>query len=840
MSISFLNQLSAENVNDDFGYAMASSGNILIVGTPGYPHPSFGNDCGAVFVYKTSDNGTSWTQVQKIEMPNSNGFNRFGASVDIDGNFIIIGAPSVDGNNNQKEGKVFIYKTIDNGSTWNLVATFSRDTSDILSQHKSLFGFDVSIKGNYACVGSPAESFTEFFVGATNKYYGKREGRLYTYRTTDGGDTWSLTQKIREPNPPTTTQDFAKSVALNGNYMAVYSHNERKGEINVYNTSDDGSSWTLLNTIQASDALTNDYLGAAPDSKALLFKDNYIVANACRRQINPSDTNTRYGKVFIFKTTDNWANYSEASIIGDEHDGRFGGSVSLSGNFLMIGAQYHGHGAHNNTKRQGRAYIYSTNDSGSTWSKEQELPISTSLSDKENFGHSVTLQGQYAVAGAPHLLGTEGGGRVLTYQMPGPTYSNEEQAVITSIGNANDLDTLKAVNFGTVSAGKGTTDATTRGRLKSLIEGATNADNKRARRRSILKLLFAQDTSVTRMVVPKDDLTLSANFTKTNAVVVKAGETFDIADLTSTEGFYAVLDDTEDVNIKLQNVTVKFTRDDAGNQEQYLISMVVGAFGDMTINTDDVTGGNFSESNTSGYLVPDDVVVLDGRKITIGSVEDGGNSGSGGDPYIFPIKSCVPLKLPNKSACYRMFEQGNNFVNVEVDRATMDHQHRMREYALRKTPVIHTVVCDGFFYQKAHISAEGHKLTVDYMTKNVTSDEESLQFFDIKQGKKHFDCGEFAEDAQCFTISWKTADNKKISTEVLFFQNPHMENGINVIPTTLKNSTGLIVENFKPKLMQIPSLTTESYGKLWRRLSKSSKKHQNMNIKGKNEKWHFN
>ena len=187
-----------------------------------------------------------------------------------------------------------------------------------------------------------------------------------------------------------------------------------------------------------------------------------------------------------------------------------------------------------------------------------------------------------------------------------------------------------------------------------------------------------------------------------------------------------------------------------------------------------------------------------------------------------------------------MFEQGNNFVNVEVGPATMDHQHRMREYALRKTPVIHTVVCDGFFYQKAHISAEGHKLTVDYMTKNVTSDKESLQFFDIKQGKKHFDCGEFAEDAQCFTISWKTAENKKISTEVLFFQNPHMENGINVIPTTLKNSTGLIVENFKPKLMQIPSLTTESYGKLWRRLSKSNKKHQNMNIKGKNEKWHFN
>ena len=44
----------------------------------------------------------------------------------------------------------------------------------------------------------------------------------------------------------------------------------------------------------------------------------------------------------------------------------------------------------------------------------------------------------------------------------------------------------------------------------------------------------------------------------------------------------------------------------------------------------------------------------------------------------------------------------------------------------------------------------------------------------------------------------------------MFFANPHIENGINVIPQTLKESTGLIVENFKPKLMQIPSLTTKS------------------------------
>ena len=82
-------------------------------------------------------------------------------------------------------------------------------------------------------------------------------------------------------------------------------------------------------------------------------------------------------------------------------------------------------------------------------------------------------------------------------------------------------------------------------------------------------------------------------------------------------------------------------------------------------------------------------------------------------------------------------------------------------------------------------------------------------------------------------------ENKKIKTEIFFFPNPHIENGINIIPQTLKKSTGLIVNNFKPKLMELPSLTTENYPKIKKRLNKKNNLYQNMNIKSKNEKWIF-
>ena len=74
----------------------------------------------------------------------------------------------------------------------------------------------------------------------------------------------------------------------------------------------------------------------------------------------------------------------------------------------------------------------------------------------------------------------------------------------------------------------------------------------------------------------------------------------------------------------------------------------------------------------------------------------------------------------------------------------------------------------------------------------------------------------------------------------MFFPNPHIENGINIIPSTLKKSTGLIVDNYKPKLMELPSLTKKKFNKLHRRLAKSKNRYQNLSIKSKNEKWHFN
>lgn len=444
-------------------------------------------------------------------------------------------------------------------------------------------------------------------------------------------------------------------------------------------------------------------------------------------------------------------------------------------------------------------------------------------------------------------------GQALGTDSPPATASDE--AISNGISEG-DVEVLEAVTFtaDTNDSTKSVPANTAISKIKSLMNAIKNnssltdeqkVERKRKQRRSTLKVLFNKSRQVKKMVIPKSDLDLPTTFTKEKALVVKAGETLKLSDLASDEGAYAVLDDGEEIKYETINTVLTFTRDDndlENDREEYTVSATTWTDvdgEDIVINTDNVTG-TFSSDTKDGYLLTGDTFTIDGQLFFIGSVGTGeAGGGSAGDPYIFPFKSNCPVKLPNKKAFYRIFEQGDNYINIEVNQATENHKNRMLTYAQNITPVTHNIVMDGYFYSKLFISAEGHKLSINYLTKKASCNEEALSFFKISNSIKRFDCGEFYEDAKCVNIKWRTKENKLIKAQVLFFPNPHIENGINVIPQTLHNSTGLLVDNYKPKLMEIPRLTTEKYGKIQRKLKKSKNTHHKMSIKGKNEKWYF-
>jgi len=216
----------------------------------------------------------------------------------------------------------------------------------------------------------------------------------------------------------------------------------------------------------------------------------------------------------------------------------------------------------------------------------------------------------------------------------------------------------------------------------------------------------------------------------------------------------------------------------------------------------------------------------------------GSSGSSGGDPYVYPIKSNIPVKLPNTKAVYRMFEQGNTFINAQVDKASPEHMLRMIKYAEKLTPVTHNIITDGFFYSKFFIHSEGHEMVIDLVSKKITATEEGNKFFNTKYLKTCFDDGEFNEDALTYRIKWTIKNYGRVAIDVLFFPNPHIENGIRIRAGSLKNATGMLVDNYKPKLMRLPSVSTLKYEKIQRRLNNTENVFQKKAIKGKNEKWH--
>jgi hypothetical protein len=118
---------------------------------------------------------------------------------------------------------------------------------------------------------------------------------------------------------------------------------------------------------------------------------------------------------------------------GDEYD-YFGSSVSISGNYAIVGAPKHDPSGVTN---QGAAYIFVRE--GNNWSQQAKLVASDGAADDE-FGQSVAISGDYAIVGSPYCdIGSNGfQGAAYIYKREGANWS--QQAKLTaSDGGIEDI-----------------------------------------------------------------------------------------------------------------------------------------------------------------------------------------------------------------------------------------------------------------------------------------------------------------------------------------------------------------------------------------------------------------
>ena len=106
-------------------------------------------------------------------------------------------------------------------------------------------------------------------------------------------------------------------------------------------------------------------------------------------------------------------------------------------------------------------------------------------------------------------------------------------------------------------------------------------------------------------------------------------------------------------------------------------------------------------------------------------------------------------------------------------------------------------------------------MILDFVNKKDSySNVEAKEFFKTEIENDIVRTNEFNEACRKFNISWQTAEGKNITIGACFFDNPHIENGITAAVSVVDNAIGMMIDNYKPKLMKVPQLQLLSYDKI--------------------------
>jgi len=340
---------------DWFGVTVAINGNNAIVGAR-YDDVGANSNQGSVCFYQY--NGSNWVLLQKVVDPAGVASESFGLSVSINGNWAVVGASGA------TTGSASIYQY--NGSTW----IFKQKITDPTGAIGDEFGSAVSITGNYIVVGAENDQ-----VGANLE-----QGSVSIFRYIVSGGNWIFMQKITDATG-SATANFGYTVSIDGIYAIVGARGEDigvstdQGTASIYRYN--GSSWVLMNKIVDANGAGGDRFGSC-----VSISGNYAVISASSDDVLFSQQGS--ASVYYYNGS-NWVFMQKLSDPNGSANDIFGSSVSISGNYIIIGAIQDDIGVNIN---QGSSSIYVR--VGNLWQRLQFI-VDPGGAANDDFGRGVAF-----------------------------------------------------------------------------------------------------------------------------------------------------------------------------------------------------------------------------------------------------------------------------------------------------------------------------------------------------------------------------------------------------------------------------------------------------------------
>jgi hypothetical protein len=278
---------------DSFGYRLAMTQSLLAV-TSYTASPNGNTAQGAAYVFEPS--GDSWTQVKKLVANDGVAFDDLGASVCIDGTTVYVGANGAIIGKNPSQGALYVFTQ--DGSDWSQTQKVIADDGAPYDN----FGFSVAVQNGMMFVGAPSArvddtpgrgavyaytlqagqwtqvqkivsdenvSFAAF--GAALVFDGTHlligaSGASRAYAFTYDGSAWNQVQAFSADDTQ-SGDGFGNELSLSGSHVligadiATVDGNGSRGAAYLFEAT--ASGWTQKHKFIASDGVTDDFYAAA-------------------------------------------------------------------------------------------------------------------------------------------------------------------------------------------------------------------------------------------------------------------------------------------------------------------------------------------------------------------------------------------------------------------------------------------------------------------------------------------------------------------------------------------------------------------------------------------------
>ena len=355
---------SDRNEGDQFGFAVAISGNEVITGAP--RHSAGGPNSGAAYIFEQKESG-AWVENIKLSDGETASEDQFGISVAIHGNLAISGAQQND-DIAPNAGAAYIFERSN--------AIWLERAKIIANDAKAgdLFGNTVAISGETAVIGAPGVDDA-----------GPEAGAAYVFGRS--GDNWIQQAKLIG-NDIGTFDQFGAAIAIHENTVIVGAYGKDEGGVDTgaaYVFGRSGTSWIQQAKLTHQNAVPGDLFGFA----VAVYGNNALIGAHGSDATGPDS-----GTAYIFtRNGGTWTQNTQLipndSGLGDE----FGYAVDLTNGIAIIGAPKEDR----NETDMGTAYIFV--ETSEAWIQQAKLTSASTVAGDE-FGSAVAIHEDTAIVGA--------------------------------------------------------------------------------------------------------------------------------------------------------------------------------------------------------------------------------------------------------------------------------------------------------------------------------------------------------------------------------------------------------------------------------------------------------